>query len=129
MTHSVHIPPYLRSALHFRFHFAQAVFSKARNKFHLGGFWNPSSKQLYSAVGFRLRQYICLPLLRAEHIGDQVRRLEKELRKLCKDLPADVGKRLNSFHHYVVDTWMVRVGAENISVYGATHKTNNVIER
>ena len=109
-----------------RFHFAQAVFAKARNKFHLGPIWmNPT----YKAVSFRLRQYINLPLVKPGHMPDEVRRLEMELRELCKDVPPNVGKNLNGFHKYIVETWMQRVGPRDISVYGAPHKTNNVIER
>lgn len=88
-----------------------------------------SQNNSYAQVGYRLRQYASLPLLRAAHIADQVRRLERELRALCKDLPLDVGRKLNAFHRYVVDTWMLKFGPESISVYGAAHKTNNIIER
>ena len=109
-----------------RFHFAQAVFSKARNKFNLGRVWmNPT----FAAVGLRLRQYINMPLLKPVHMRNEVLRLERELRALCKDIPEDMGRGLNGFHRYFVEHWMIRVGPEEISVYGAPHKTNNVIER
>lgn len=108
------------------FHFAQAVFSKARNKFHLGPVWrNPA----YAKVGLRLRQYINMPLVKPVHMPNEVRRLEGELRALCKEVPQDMGRNLNAFHRYFVEHWMLRVGPQDVSVYGAPHKTNNVIER
>ena len=70
-----------------------------------------------------------MPLVRPAHIPAEVQRLERELRELCKDVPPNVGRNLNAFHKYFVETWMHRVGPNDISVYGAPHKTNNVIER
>lgn len=110
----------------YSFHFAKALFSKARNKFHLGPAWtNPA----FGRVGLRLRQYLQLPLIKAVHIPAEVRRLERELRALCKDVPEDMGRNLNRFHRYFIETWMQRVGPAEISVFGAPHKTNNIIER
>lgn len=77
-----------------------------------------------------LRQYFALTLLRPEHMKGEVERLERELREqtLLHCTAAD-RKSFNRFHNYVVKTWMIGYGPEQISVFGAKHKTNNVIER
>jgi len=59
----------------------------------------------------------------------EVERLEKELQQLSGHVAHTVAERLNRFHIYVVNYWMNLMGPINISVAGALHKTNNVIER
>jgi hypothetical protein len=59
----------------------------------------------------------------------EVERLEKELRQLATSVAPTIAERLNKFHNYVVDYWMNLMGPTNLSVAGALHKTNNVIER
>ena len=59
----------------------------------------------------------------------EVERLERELRQVASQVATTVADRLNRFHNYVVDFWMNLMGPKNLSVYGALHKTNNVIER
>ena len=59
----------------------------------------------------------------------EVERLERELRQLSTHVAVTVAERLNRFHLYVVNYWMNLMGPVNISVAGALHKTNNVLER
>ncbi len=59
----------------------------------------------------------------------ELERLEKELRQLSEHVSSTVAERLNKFHNYVVDYWMNLIGPTNLSVAGALHKTNNMLER
>lgn len=59
----------------------------------------------------------------------EVERLEKQLKQMTTHVAPSIAERLNRFHLYVVDYWMVLFGTINLSVAGATHQTNNIIER
>jgi len=67
--------------------------------------------------------------LKADDIRGQMNRIESALRQLCTQVSEEVGRRINRLHNYMIKFWMVRVGPEALSVYGAPHKTNNVLER
>ena len=70
-------------------------------------------------------------MLREAHMRAEVEKLGKQLRAYATSglVSEDTARRLNKFHNYVVEFWMAKQGSSTISVAGATHKTNNVIER
>jgi hypothetical protein len=99
------------------------------SKFQLGPFYRPSGSAAQKNISDVLRQYFGLPLLKPNHMRGEVERLEKELRQLSAHVAPTIAERLNKFHLYVVDYWMNFMGPLNLSVAGALHKTNNMIER
>ena len=113
-----------------RFHFAKAIFSKVKNCFHLGPYLRPRGNKTQKDLSSLVRQYMALPLLRPEDMKAQVERIGKEIRAITTvHCTTKVVRKFNRLHNYVVKYWMQFQGPANISVYGATHKTNNVHER
>jgi len=100
-----------------------------KTKFRLGAFYKPRGSAAQKRISHILRQCFALPLLKANHMKAEVDRLEKELRDLTRHVSTTIAERLNKFHLYVVDYWMRLFGANNLSLAGALHKTNNIIER
>lgn len=98
-----------------------------------GYFRSPSSKKpattLQAALSLCLRQYFCLPLLKASHVRGQVEALEQELRRISTEVHQKTAKALNDFHNYVVSYWCRLMGSQTLSVAGLAHKTNNPNER
>jgi len=115
--------------LFYRFHFAKALFAKLKSKFRLGAVFNKKAPRNHRKLAFVLRQYFCLPLLRPHHVHAQVLRLEGELKIICKSLATGEARRVNLFHNYVVTYWCQLIGPESFSVFGASHTTNNRLER
>lgn len=74
----------------------------------------------------RIRQYLCLPMLKPEDFLDQLRRLKAEV--LDSFLPANILERYKAFHKYVLTFWCGTVGPKEISVAGLDHRTNNAVE-
>ena len=113
----------------FRFHFAKALFSKIKNKYRLGHVFGKGANSAQRKLAFILRQYLSLPLLRSDHMKQQLERLEQELRKLCPDLSDQEARNANLFHNYVISYWFRLHGTDAISVFGADATTNNRMER
>jgi len=112
-----------------RYHFSKALNHKLVTKFNLAPLYRPNGSPPQKRISEVLRQYFGLPLLKPNHMKSEVERLEKELRQLSTHVAPKVAERLNRFHIYVVNYWMNLMGPINISVAGALHKTNNIIER
>jgi len=114
-----------------RFHFSKAAFTKMIKKFHLGKYFRANGSAVVVVLSSLLRQYLAIPLLRAEDMRAEVLRLEAEIK--AATLPPKVTKEdrrnFNRFHQYFVRTWMIGMGPNTISVYQGIQKTNNVIER
>ena len=102
-----------------------------KGKFHLGGFYKPKGTQIQRRLLLILQQYFALPMLREVHMRAKVDKLEKELRAIPTSglVSEETSRGLNRFHNYMVKFWMAKQGSSTISVSGALHKTNNVIER
>lgn len=113
----------------FRFHFCKAVFAKLKSKFRLGAVFHKKASSIHRKLAFILRQYLALPLLRPHHVPGQVNRLESELKDVCQHLAPGEARRVNLFHNYVVSYWCQLVGPESFTVFGASHTTNNRLER
>lgn len=112
-----------------RFHYAQSVYRKLKGKFRLSTIYQNPTTAVHKKIGSLLRQYLSLPLLQALHIRGEMNRLETQMRDCASNVPRAVAQRLNAFHTYMVSYWMRFQGFNTISVYNATHKTNNTIER
>lgn len=69
-------------------------------------------------------------MLKPEDMLPEMNRLKEEIKGLvsqhCTD---DEKKAFNELHNYLIKTWMIRFGPEELSVFGAIHKTNNITER
>jgi len=112
-----------------RYHFSGALFHKLVSKFNLGALYRATGSAAQKRISHVLRQYFGIPLLKPNHMKGEIERLERELRALSTHVAPTIAERLNRFHIYVVNYWMNFMGPVNISVAGALHKTNNVIER
>ena len=113
-----------------RFHFAKAIFAKVKNVLGLAPYLRPRGNKTQKSLSHLVRQYMALPLLRAEDMKGQVERIGKEIRALATaHCTAKVVKNFNRLHNYVCKYWMQYQGPANVSVFGATHKTNNIHER
>ena len=113
-----------------RFHFAKAIFAKVKNFYGLGPYLRPRGNKTQKELSNLVRQYMALPLLRAEDMKGQVERIGKEIRAITTvHCTVKVVRKFNKLHNYIVKYWMQFQGPANISVYGATHKTNNIHER
>lgn len=109
------------------FHFAKAIFAKIckvglKPYYHPG----PHSKDLNS-LSMKLRQLMAIPLLSPSDIRFELPRLEVELAK--SPVPEKVKRMLKQVFDYVISTWIIRFGVENLSVYKSNHTTNNCVER
>lgn len=81
-------------------------------------------------LSHRLRQYLGLPLLKPEDMKPQMDRLKEEIKALVLEHCTQAERvSFNRLHNYVVEYWMKRHGPEEISVFNAQQKTNNVTER
>ena len=71
-----------------------------------------------------------LPILKQEHIRQEVTRIGNEIRRVATEhlTKTDVNK-LNALHNYIITFWLKLHGPENISVFRAFHKMNNFSER
>lgn len=100
-------------------------------KLRLGHYLRSTGSEDHLVLCTLIGQYFALPLLRPEHMKVQVQRLEQELEKATRHPKCTRSDRksFNRFHRYVVRTWMIGHGPEAVSVFGARHKTNNVLER
>lgn len=112
----------------FRYHFARALFHKIK-KLGLSAFYKPRGSAAQKRISNILRQYFALPLLKQNHMKPEVERLERELRSLTRFVTPKIADKLNKFHLYIVNFWMRLFGAKNLSLAGALHKTNNILER
>ena len=113
-----------------RFHFAKAIFAKIKNVLGLGAYLRPRGNQTQKKLSHLARQYMAVPLLRPEDMKGQVERIGKEIRALATvHCTAKVVRSFNKLHNYIVKYWMEYQGPTNVSVFGATHKTNNIHER
>lgn len=120
----------LRTMCLFRFHFAKNIFAKVKGKFRLGAYLRPGANPHQAILSDRLRQYMALPLLKPEDMKPQVERLGNDIKTTAtENCTRDVVKRFNGLHNYVINYWMKLQGPNNISTFGAVHKTNNVNER
>ena len=114
----------------FRFHLSKCLYAKIRGQFRLGHYLRASGSPAVMVLSHLLRQYFALSLLKPEHMKPEMDRIEDELKtQTLAFCTADDRKRFMLFHHYVIKTWMIGHGPEQISVFGAKFKTNNVIER
>jgi len=100
-----------------------------KGKFRLASYFRPKGSEVAKKVSSVLRQYFAIPLLRPEHVKREVDRLGEQLRLLAGRLTPTDSKKLNLFHNYFVSYWCRLMGADRMSVYGATHTTNNILER
>lgn len=113
-----------------RFHFSKCIYSKIRTRFRLGHYLRGSGSKGQVLLSHLLRQFFALPLLRPEDMKPEMTRLEAELKDLTKNhCTADDRKAFNQLFNYIVKTWMIGHGPDEISVFQARHKTNNVTER
>ena len=113
-----------------RFHFAKAIYAKIKNVLGLGAFLRPRGNKTQKTLSHLVRQYMAIPLLRPEDMKGQVERIGKAIRALATlHCTAKVVRAFNKLHNYVVRYWMQYHGPANVSVFGATHKTNNIHER
>jgi len=112
------------------FHFSKNVFSKIKSKFRLAAYLRPTGSEPQRQLSHRLRQYFALPLLKPEDMYPEMNRLKNEIKELVvQHCTPEEQVAFNSLHNYLIKTWMMRFGPEEISVYNAVHKTNNVTER
>lgn len=132
------------------FHCRKSIYKWILTKGGLAGYYRicPKREPEAAKIGKILRQFMCLCLLKAEHVKLEVARLEAELKYVkvsqgffvvniiysffthrAVDVDADVRRRLNKFCIYFVQTWCRRVGPADFSVHGVANKTNNCIER
>ena len=113
-----------------RFHFAKAIYAKVKNFLQLGAFLRPRGNKTQKTLSHLVRQYMALPLLRQEDMKGQVERIGKEIRALATvHCTPKVVRSFNKLHNYITKYWMQYHGPANVSVFGATHKTNNIHER
>lgn len=99
-------------------------------KFKLGPFLRSTKESNQAMLSHKLRQYMALPLLKPHDMRAQLQRLEREVSTFAKKhFSEHVVKRFNGFHNYVVSYWMKFHGPDNVSVFNAKHKTNNINER
>ena len=113
-----------------RFHFAKAIYARVKNVLGLGPYLRPRGNKTQKALSHLVRQYMSLPLLRPEDMKGQVERIGKEIRALATaHCTAKVVRSFNRLHNYICKYWMQYQGPANVSVFGATHKTNNIHER
>ena len=113
-----------------RFHFSKSIFAKIKGRFRLGKYLRPTGSEGQVQLSHRLRQYLGLPLLRPEHMHPEMTRLKNEIKALVIQYCTEhEQKAFNKLHNYIITSWMKRLGPEEISVYGALHKTNNITER
>ena len=113
-----------------RFHFAKAIYAKVKNFLGLGAYLRPRGNKTQKSLSHLVRQYMALPILRPEDMKGQVERIGKEIRALATShCTAKVVKKFNRLHNYICKYWMQFQGPANVSVFGATHKTNNIHER
>ena len=90
----------------------------------------PHGSPAQKLISNRLRQYMSLPLLKAADMSKEVKRIGDEIKLMSiQHMAPSVVRALNGLHNYVCTYWMGFHGAENISVYGCHHKTNNLAER
>lgn len=96
----------------------------------MAAYLRPTGSEHQKQLSSRLRQYLALPLLRPEDMHPEMTRLKDEIKTLVQQhCTREEGKSFNLLHNYIVNTWMRRFGPDEISVFNATHKTNNVTER
>lgn len=112
-----------------RFHYSKALFSKIKGKFGLAGYFRAQNNREQAMISHTLRQYLALPLLTSEDMRVQVKRLERDLKKRTRNCTPYIISCFNKFHQYVVKYWMKFHGPENITVFDAQYKTNNIVER
>ncbi len=113
-----------------RFHYSKNLFAKIKSKFRLAGYLRPTGSEHQKQISHRLRQYFAMPLLKPEDMQPQMNRLKDEMKALVlAHCTPEEQKSFNALHNYIIKTWMIRYGPEEISVFGAIHKTNNVTER
>jgi len=109
---------------------SKCLYAKIRGQFSLGHYLRGTGSPGTVVLSHLLRQYFALSLLKPEHMKPEMDRIEAELKTQTLAFCTAVDRRrFMMFHHYVVATWMVGHGPEQISVFGAKHKTNNAIER
>lgn len=101
-----------------------------KSKFRLAAYLRPSGDENQKQLSFRLRQYFGLPLLRPEDMFGQMERLKTEIKALVvAHCTPEIQRAFQDLHNYIIKSWMIRYGPDEISVFGAPHKTNNIIER
>ena len=100
-----------------------------KNKFRLSALYRAKGNALSEKISHLIRQYFSLPLIHSAEMKPQLERLEREVKNLLPNLTQSVGERLNAFHAYIIRFWMQLLGNQTLSVVGAPHKTNNMIER
>ena len=72
-------------------------------------------------------RYMALPLLPANEVVPQLRRIRREIRETVKDKSAR--NLLRTFHNkYIVQYWVLKVRPARFSVFGCKHRTNNAVE-
>ena len=95
-----------------RFHFAKAIFAKIKNVLGLAPYLRPRGNKTQKSLSHLVRQYMALPLLRAEDMKGQVERIGKEIRALATaHCTAKVVKNFNRLHNYVCKYWMQYQGS------------------
>jgi len=105
------------------------VFGKIK-KLLLLAYMRATGSEPVKQISHRLRQYLALPLLKPEDMHSQMTRLKNEIKELVlQHCTREQQIAFNDLHNYLIETWMMRFGPEEISVYNAVHKTNNVTER
>lgn len=113
-----------------RFHFSKNLFAKIKGKFRLAGYLRATGHGYQKQLSHRLRQYFALPLLKPEHMIGEMTRLKEEIRDLVlRHCTVEEQRAFNDVHNYIVKSWMIRFGPNEISVFGAPYKTNNINER
>jgi hypothetical protein len=106
------------------------VFAKIKSKFHLSAYLRPSGSEHQKQLSHRIRQYFAIPLLKAEDMLPEMNRLKNEIKGLVLAHCTKADQvAFNQLHNYIIATWMKRFGPEEISVFNAIHKTNNITER
>lgn len=106
-----------------RFHFSKALVKNLGQVQHMKAFLKKDCRHPLKA---KLKQYLCLPLIKPEHWKEELERLKREVISL--DLEEDLLKRCERFHNYIIRFWCKRIGPKQISVVGEPHKTNNACE-
>jgi hypothetical protein len=80
-----------------------------------------------AVLGFLWRQLMSIPLLRAEDIKTEIKRIKCELKKLKLD--TDIMMRVKKAFTYFINNWMKKYGPYQISVFGLSSRTTNCVER
>ena len=111
------------------FHFSKNLFAKIKSKFRLAGYLRATGSGHHVQISHRLRQYFGLPLLKPEDMIGQMNRLKNEMKELVTQLNPEEQRAFNQLHNYIIRTWMIGYGPEQVSVFGAPYKTNNINER